>query len=343
MTKEIIVYVSLLSFLLIGVFFKEKIKSFKDYALGSKPYTKITMSATVVATLMGGGSTIGEVGMAYNSGMIYIVTLLFMPIGYVITSIFVVPRLKDYYGCYSLPEVIDKMYGNLPRKFTALMAYVMCIGALSMQIKGLSVIFSNIFGYDLIINSIIAFVIIIIYTTIGGIDSVIKTDIVQFLIFIIILPIIILGLLKDNGGSIQAVLEAVPEASYIKDITLMSFTGLLIYSLLPDGSADFIHRMLIGRDTQKNRMAVNAMALVSGLSILMVLIISGIALAKHPNIIGDNAVFLVMREYMSGDIGYALFGVALIAIILSTADSLVNTSSIIFVNDILSKVLIRMQ
>lgn len=71
-----------------------------------------------------------------------------------------------------------------------------------------------------------------------------------------------LGLLKDNGGSIQEVLEAVPEASYIKDITLMSFTGLLIYSLLPDGSADFIHRMLIGRDTQKNRMAVNAMALV---------------------------------------------------------------------------------
>ena len=52
--------------------------------MGSKPYTKITMSATVVATLMGGGSTIGEVGMAYNSGMIYIVTLLFMPIGYVI-------------------------------------------------------------------------------------------------------------------------------------------------------------------------------------------------------------------------------------------------------------------
>ena len=90
-----------------------------------------------------------------------------------------------------------------------------------------------------------------------------------------------LGLLKDNGGSIQAVLEAVPEASYIKDITLMSFTGLLIYSLLPDGSADFIHRMLIGRDTQKNRMAVNAMALVRGLSILMVLIISGIALAVN--------------------------------------------------------------
>ena len=64
MTKEIIVYVSLLSFLLIGVFFKEKIKSFKDYALDSKPYTKITMSATVVAILMGRGSTIGEIGMA---------------------------------------------------------------------------------------------------------------------------------------------------------------------------------------------------------------------------------------------------------------------------------------
>ena len=59
-----------------------------------------------------------------------------------------------------------------------------------MQVKALSILFNNILGYDLIYNAVIAFLIITVYTSIGGVDSVIRTDIIQFIIFMVILPII---------------------------------------------------------------------------------------------------------------------------------------------------------
>ena len=336
MVKEAIIYSFLVIFLIVGIYYKKKVRNFKDYVLGVRPQTKIAMIATVVATLIGGGSTIGEIGMTYNSGMIYLISLIFIPISYVLVSIFVVPKIKNYYGSYSLPEVIHKMYGGRARKATAVIAYVMCIGALAMQVKALSILFNNILGYDLIYNAVIAFLIITVYTSIGGVDSVIRTDIIQFIIFMVILPIITIAIMRDNGGTLQGVLELVPKENYIKEITLISLAGLIMQSLLPDDSCDFIHRLLIGRNERKNRMAVNFMALITGISILMILIISGVALTKYPNIVADNALFVVVKDALNNEVAYGMFGVALMAIILSTSDSLVNTSSVIFVNDLIS-------
>ena len=80
MVKEAIIYSFLVIFLIVGIYYKKKVRNFKDYALGVRPQTKIAMIATVVATLIGGGSTIGEIGMTYNSGMIYLISLIFIPI-----------------------------------------------------------------------------------------------------------------------------------------------------------------------------------------------------------------------------------------------------------------------
>lgn len=63
MIKEIIIYGFLLTFLIVGLGYREKIKKFKDYALGTHICTKLALSATVVATLVGGGSTIGSIAM----------------------------------------------------------------------------------------------------------------------------------------------------------------------------------------------------------------------------------------------------------------------------------------
>ena len=112
MLKEIIIYGSLLSYLIVGFFIRVKIKSFKEYAVGSKPFTKLALSATVVATLFGGGSTIGVTSMVYNSGLVYILVMMCIPISYLITPIYIIPKLEKFYGCLTLPEIMGNIYGD---------------------------------------------------------------------------------------------------------------------------------------------------------------------------------------------------------------------------------------
>jgi signal transduction histidine kinase len=170
-----------------------------------------------------------------------------------------------------------------------------------------------------------------------GVGAVIKTDILQFFIFMIILPIITISLLKENSGNIQSLIHQIPTKNIIKNISIPSVLALALLSLLPDANPSFIQRMLIGKDTKKNRVALNSMALVSVLIILMVLIIGGVALIKYPDIHSNEAIFIVIQKFLNNEVCYAFFGVALIALIVSTADSLINTATVIVVNDVINK------
>lgn len=335
MQKEIIIYTSLLSYLIVGVFIKDKIKTFKDYAIGSKPFTKLALSATVVATLFGGGSTIGITSMVYDSGLIYILVMMCVPISYLITPIYIIPKLEKFYGCITLPEIMDNIYGSATRAYLGFISYIWLLAVLATQVKALSVLFSNILGYDCTLGAIISFLVIIIYASMRGVYGVIKTDILQFFIFTLILPIIVFLLLKENGGSMGDLVATVPKEDYIKNISIPSIIALAISRILPNSDPVFMHRMLIGRDNEKNILAIKSIALITVLSIFMVIIVTSIAFVKYPNIEGRDVLFIVIKNFLNNEIYYAIFGTALIAVIVSTADSILNTASVIFVNDIL--------
>ncbi len=181
--KELVIYGMLIAYLIIGVTIRKKIKNFREYAMGVRPYTKLALSATVVATMFGGGSTIGEVGMAYNTGLIYILTMMCVPIGFLIIPIYILPKLEKYYGCISLPEIIERNYGSSTRRYAGSISYIWLLGALAMQVKALSVLFSNIFNYEGAIGASLAFIIMMIYTSLRGVYGVIKTDIIQFFLY----------------------------------------------------------------------------------------------------------------------------------------------------------------
>jgi Na+/proline symporter len=53
------VYAGLFLFLVVGILYKDKPKSIKDYALGSKAFSTPVLVATMVATFIGAGNTIG--------------------------------------------------------------------------------------------------------------------------------------------------------------------------------------------------------------------------------------------------------------------------------------------
>jgi Na+/proline symporter len=338
MAKEIIIYSALFLFLITGTFFKGKIRNFKEYALGVKPFSKLALSSTVVATALGGGSTIGSVAQVHETGVIFMLMLMSVPISFLLFS-YLIPKIINYHGCISMPEMMSKMYGGNTkiRRYMAIISFVFLLGALAVQVKSLSSFFTNIFGYNGEISAIVSFLVIVLYTSTKGVTGVIKTDVLQFIIFIIILPIITILLLKNNGSSIENLIYSVPQESFKKNISWASIIAITIGFCLPDDTPDFIHRFLLTKDKNKLTSAINLLSLITVLSTIMVIIIGAVGLIKYPNEDSNQIIFIVIRDLLSNEILYSLFGVGLLAVIMSTADSLINTASVIFVHDIILK------
>jgi Na+/proline symporter len=77
---DVIIYVciGLLLFLVTGIIIRDKPKNIKDYALGGKTFSVPVLVATMAATLIGGGSTIGEAALYYNKGLLFIGSTAFL-------------------------------------------------------------------------------------------------------------------------------------------------------------------------------------------------------------------------------------------------------------------------
>ena len=333
--EQIVIYVTLLVFLVVGILFKDKPKNMKDYSLGTRLFTKPMLIATMVATLIGGGSTIGQAALLYDQGMLYVIPVLAEIVGYLIFGYLIVPKFKEYYGSLTVVELLSKLYGKSVKPMVGTIAYLFCFGALAMQVKAVGIILQSTIGDTTVLPIILSFMIITIYAAFGGITSVIKTDVVQFIIFMVVLPIIAICILKESGG-FYGLIEKIPQKKLSPEFSIISFISLIFYCMIPDDSPDFIHRILIGRDKVKNRTAVYITALLEVVLLFFVIVIASVAITKYQGIDSNTALFTVINGFIGSKIGMMAFAVAMLSVVLSTADSLINTGSIILVNDVIS-------
>ena len=330
---SIYVYIGLLLFLVVGIIIKDSPKNIKDYSLGNQPFSTPVLIATMAATLIGGGSTIGEVGLFYNAGLLLVLPGIIGYLGYFIIIYCILPRFNKYYGAISIASVLSKIYGISVERFSGIVASLYCFCLVALQVKVIGIIIQYALGYNSIFATILSFLIITIYSAFGGIKSVIRTDIVQFIIFIVLLPIIASALLKDNGG-IYSVFEKVTwEKS--ANFNLINYISLFIFCLTPNISPHFIHRLLVGRNNNNNKKTIYFTALIQILCSVFAIIVAAISIVKYQGVDRNIVFFESILGGVTINLFKGAFAVAMLAIVLSTADSLMNTGAIIFVENVI--------
>jgi Na+/proline symporter len=330
---SIYVYLGLGLFLVAGLLFKDKPKNIQDYALGIKPFSMPVLVATMTATLVGGGSTIGNVNLFYNDGFLFVIPGIIGYSGYILFVRYILPKFDIYYGELSIASVLSRIYGDSVEKFAGVVAYMYCFGALALQVKAVGIIIEYALGYNSIYATILSFAIITIYSAMGGVRSVICTDVIQFLIFIVVLPIIAAFALEEGGG-IYTVFEK--NTWNVRDnFNLLSYISLFVFSLTPNISPTFIHRLLVGRNKNENKSTIYFTALFQMICSFFAIIVAAVAISKYQGIDHNMVLFKTMEDIIQNKLLHALFAVAMLAVILSTADSLMNTGAIIFVENVI--------
>lgn len=325
--------------LVLGLVKFDQIKTLKDYTLGARPFTTTVLIATTFATAISAHKTIGSVGKAYSMGLSFILSMFLVPVGWFIMARLLSKNLHFFHnkGFLTLGEIMEYWYGKGGRWLTSICAVAFTIGITASGSIAVGKLFNYFFSINENVAMVLALAVVTIYSISGGIRAVAITDVFQFLIFFVALPIACAIGYNDIGGYKQ-IFNSLPESHLTIDSDNLSlFLGMAGFALVPNADIPFIQRALVSANTHQLKSTFNAVAILMFPLFLIISLIGLMAYIYNPGIDPDTAMFYFVQNYLpSGIIGLMIAGI--LAIVMSTQDSFLNSTSTLIARDVCKQI-----
>lgn len=311
-----------------------------DYFLAGRGLKFFPLFMTLIATQIGGGLVLGSAEEAYRYGWYVLLYPLGASLGMLALAAGIGKRLSQF-KVTTVAQLFEVVYRS-PRlkKIASLLSIVSLFMILIAQ-----VIASRKFMLSIGVDELWIFfgfwIIVIVYTVLGGMQAVVATDIIQAFYFIGIFVACFIYTLLINPVDATAILQ---DWSGDFDFDQTKFTGWLLMPLL---------FMVIEQDMAQRCFAAKSgrtVSWASGWSALCIITVCAIpvfygTLAKTLGIsVPEGAsVLMSVLQVTTNPVLCALFGCAVMAAIISTADALINSISSNIAQDFDSGILRRSQ
>ena len=340
-----------------GAYFGRYSKSTSDYFFGGRRFSWWLITISIVATGIGSHSFVKYSTKAYQYGfsstMTYMNDWFFMPL-----FMFGWLPIIYYTKVRSIPEYFEKRFNKTARYLATTMTLLYMIGYIAIQLLTLATALYRIYNIPLMATVIIIAIATTIYMHFGGQTSVIFTDLFQGLILLFAgLLLFILGLQYIGEGQFSTGLSSfwtylTPEEklplAHFNSPPNFNFVGIF----WQDGIAGSIGFLFLNQGLIMRFMAaknVNEGRKAAAFNVLLILPISAIVVSNAgwigraiangmpgilPAGLQPNDVFVAVTNIVASPGVFGFIIAALCAALMSTADTLVNASSAIVVNDI---------
>lgn len=319
----------------VGLQTMRRIRTPGDFAVAGNRIVWPVLFATLAATFLGGGASLGRAGESFTDGYVFMFAASAFPIQTILVGYFVAPRLKRYVGAETVGDVMDEHYGRKARLLTGIISVAYCAGVLGVQALALGTIFSSIVGISITTGILISMAIVLLYSTAGGMWADVQTDVLQFFMLGIFLPVALVVAVSNIGGPGELIAR-VPDAhsSFIGTYTAIGFVTVFLSFALGEALVPPYAQRAYSAPDAANARKGYAIAGVFGLLFYFVSATLGlVALVLFPNITPDQALPTLVREVLPVGIT-GLVVAALLAVVMSTADSYLNSTTVAFVKDI---------
>ena len=335
MIDTIIVLAYLILILIIGIIKRNSGRDFNSFTKITEKLegNKLILVATIFATAIGGGTTFGIAEKVFVSNAAHSYGLILtIPIDIIIAT-FVVPKLIKHEGAETVGDIIYSYYGSSGRYIGGGAAILVSMGLLAAQISVSGRIFEYILQVDYLAGVIVSSTIIILYTTIGGLQSVIFTNQLQFFSIIFAIPVISIFGLYQIGFEKILLKANLHKFSFFHNQDLIKNTfsaslGFAVINLLPT----FIQRVLINKDAKTTKYAIYIKSFIYFFFLIFITLNGLIAYIQYPNIKASLALpHLIDQIIPSGIKAFVIIG--FLAAVMSTADADLNIISITVVKD----------
>lgn len=300
----------------IGV--KSKATTLRAFVRGDALDTP-AMVATVVSTFYGASSILGGVSLAYAIGLgaVWFMIPFYLGSAAVILVLHAIATSETY----TLPDFLGGFYGEKFAVASSLLLATLCL--IPEEIIAGGKILSAFAPVSLELGMGVMTFILVTPVVIGGMKADVTTDIVQFILMVLMLILLIPFVLDPQPPGDLPAGHLNPFASLSVQEIAVFFVALFF---LPITSAPLYQRLFVSRSEAEARRAMLA-SIATWVLIDTIIILGGLAAARMLPALDDPDVALIELGRTLPLVGQTIFFVGLLAVIMSTVNSFLQSGA----------------
>lgn len=348
-----IVIAYLVGVMLLGLYFRKFVHSSQDFFLAGKalPFWAIGMS--IVVSDIGAQDFVGVSGQAYRYG---IAVGNFDWIGSVPAMLLAAFVFVPYFwraGLYTIPEYLGRRYNDWVRTLASITWIVFFAFNLGIVFWASALLLRTLMGWPEWLSIILTAGVVGLYTLMGGLAAVVMTDVIQMIImFVGGAAVVFLGFhhvggwtglvdkLSAMGDNYEGYLELMQP---VDTRTPFPWTGILfgltfvMANAYMIGNQAVVQRCLAAKSEWHAKASMIWGAFLKMFIPILVLFPGLMAIVTHPGLEdGDQAFPRLIASLLPPGLGGLMFA-ALLAGLMSSIDSMVNSTATLWTKDIYQK------
>lgn len=330
------------AFLIISIKVKDSAQSsFSNYAIGGKSFPLYLIFFTQFATIMGVGNFVGHAGSGYSVGLPHMAFILGEQGSKIIFAIFFA-GLAGRFTYNTFPEMIDDLFvrDKFTRALGGLLASMIMIAWVGGQGKAFGNIFNIVTGADPIPIILLFSAVFILYTTLGGIYSVVWTDLFQGILVVIFGVAFYIYSFSPVSWSMAELSTRLADVGKAELWSFQGTSGISLFTKFITGCVGILvaqiywQRCFSAKDSKTARNGLLYSGIIAIIMVMLTALVGMVILTMNQGLKPDDAMPWFMMNYVPIGISAMIFALILAAG-MSSADSNLNSASILIVNDLI--------
>lgn len=340
MSTETIIFIGvglyLAVMLTIGIYASRRAGNTADFIVAGRRLPIWIGSATIIATWFGGGTMMGGAGASYERGLLGVIAdpfggaLCLFIVGFFFARLFRRLRLLTFI------DFFQNRYGKTAATIAAIGSISSNIGWTGALLVAFGYVFETLTGVPMELGILGGAIVVFIYTMAGGMWAVALTDFVQMVVIAIGLVLLLVVVLIDVGGW-SNIAEQLPEDTFrmipldnTAEVWMNYIRAWLIFGLADVTAQTLMQRAFSAKNEQ---VAQNSFYLAGfgHLSLGLIPVTLGIiASVTMPGLVDPETVIPELALAHLHPVAIAIFVGALLAAIMSSADSALLAAASVF-------------
>lgn len=313
-------------------------REYAEFSLARRSLPVALIFASLCATYIGPGFSIGFVGRGFQSGLVFLCVGLAYSAQNILVGLFIAPRLRSLTDCHTLGDAMRHRYNRACQVLTGVISTGLCAGLSAVMANAAGGVVEQVFGIPLWLAAILIAAIATVYTSLGGLKSSIMTDALQFVVFSTLMPMLFFFvLIRDSGHAAVVFSQQMADATTagFESMSTVEVVGWIAAFLLGETLIPpYANRALAAQSSRASRNSFVLAGVFSFLWFTMMISLGTIARTVVPAGTKEDDVLLSLVQMTMPIGGRMLLLITLISVIMSSLDSLLNAGAVVFTQDV---------
>ncbi len=311
-------------------------KSFREFTGAATQPSLLVITASMCASFIGGGFSLGNAERAYASGIANTLLLMGFSLGQILVGVWLAPKFSRFAGTSTVGGILGKAYGDNARILSGILSVIFCTGVLGAQINAIGTVAGALFSLPPKLCATIGCIVIVLYSALGGLKASLKSDAIQIFVLAVGLPLALYAALRQVGG-FRLLFAQIPVAhsSPLDGHSSVEFGSLFLTFMLGEMLCPpAAQRLLLSTNPKRTR---SATVLSGGVSVPFFMVTGAIglcALALRTTNIQAFAMPSLINAVLPGPLG-AVVCAAMLCVYLSSGGSFLNSCASSLCEDVI--------